>query len=278
VGDKGTHLEQDDEINTPPNAPGVVQTRRPYQPWGQITYWNSDRNSIMNGLQAGIVRRYAAGLTFQIEYQFSRALGLYEFGTGPSDPQNFGYDRGNLDGVRRHWAVGNYTYDLPFGKGKMLRGSASGWEDKLIGGWQLNGVVTTGSGTPYSVTFSPNQVGWIGNRANVIGYSQATPSNRSIDQWFNPAAFSIPQPFTYGTSARNPLWGPGLCTWDSGLFKSFTIRERIRSTFRAEAFNTTNHTSFSNPATNLSIPSTVGRITGTSVAALTIQFGLRVDF
>jgi len=71
--------------------------------------------------------------------------------------------------------------------------------------------------------------------------------------------------------------GTGAIRWDTGLFKSFTIRERIRSTFRAEAFNTTNHTSFSNPATNLSIPSTVGRITGTSVAARTIQFGLRVD-
>jgi hypothetical protein len=150
--------------------------------------------------------------------------------------------------------------------------------DKVIGGWQLNGVVTTGSGTPYSVTFSPNQVGWIGNRANVVSYAQATPSNRSIDQWFSPAAFSVPQPFTYGTSARNPLWGPGLFSWDMGIFKSITIRERIRSTFRAEAFNATNHASFSNPAANLSVPSTAGRITSTSVAARTIQFGLRVDF
>jgi len=161
---------------------------------------------------------------------------------------------------------------LAFRQGKMPARVGIRLGGQLIGGWQLNGVVTTGSGTPYSVTFSPNQVGWIGNRANVIGYSQATPSNRSTING------SIPRHFrSHSRSPTEPRpaipWGPGLFSWDTGLFKSFTIRERIRSTFRAEAFNTTNHTSFSNPATNLSIPSTVGSITGTSVAARTIQFG-----
>jgi hypothetical protein len=112
----------------------------------------------------------------------------------------------------------------------------------------------------------------------VSSYSAATPSNRSIDQWFNPAAFSIPAPFTYGTSARNALFGPGLFSWDAGVFKAIRITERVRSTFRAELFNATNHTSFGLPATNLSVPASVGRITSTSVAARTVQFGLRLDF
>ena len=278
VGNKATRLEFDNEINEPPMAPGPIQPRRPYQPWGPITYYACDGNSTLEGLQAGVVRRYASGLTFQIEYQFNRGLGLYEFGDAPSDPQNFRYDRGNLDNVRRHWAVGNYSYDLPFGKGKRFGGSAMGLKEKVIGGWQLNGIMTIGGGLPYSVNFDPNQLGWIGNRANVISYSQANPSNRSIDEWFNPAAFAIPQPFTFGNSARNALWGPGLFTWDAGIFKSTPISEKIRSTFRVELFNATNHPNFTNPASDLSDPSSVGQITSTSVPARTVQFGLRLDF
>jgi hypothetical protein len=278
VASKGTHLERNGEINEPPNAPGPIQARRPYQPWGSITYWESGRNSIVNSVQAGLVRRYSSGLTFQVEYQFNKGLGEYEFGTAPSNPQDFRYDRGNLDSIRAHWVVGNYSYDLPFGQGKLFGSSVSGWGDRLIGGWQLNGIVTAGSGAPYSVTFTPTQIGWIGNRANVSSYGAATPSNRSIDQWFNPAAFSIPAPFTYGTSARNALFGPGLFSWDAGVFKAIRITERVRSTFRAELFNATNHTSFGLPATNLSVPASVGRITSTSVAARTVQFGLRLDF
>ncbi len=106
----------------------------------------------------------------------------------------------------------------------------------------------------------------------------ATPANRSIDQWFSTAAFSIPQPFTSGTSARNALFGPGLFSWDAGIVKAIPTTERIRTTFRAELFNATNHTSLGLPATNLSVPATVGRITGTSAGARTVQFGMRVDF
>jgi hypothetical protein len=155
----------------------------------------------------------------------------------------------------------------------------SGPVNKLVSGWQLSGIVTLGSGTPYSVTFSATQTGWLSSRANVVnGYGAAAVSNPTIYRWFNAAAFAIPTPFTFGNSARNALFGPGLATWDAALFKTTRITERLVSSFRMEAFNTLNHTNFGNPASNISTPSTVGTISATVVDNRTVQFGLRLEF
>jgi hypothetical protein len=279
IGNKGTHLERNANINEPPMASGAVQPRRQYQPWGPITYWESGRNSILNQLQFGFVRRYSSGFTFQFEYQFSRALNEFTFGDAPADNQNFRYDRGNQDSIRRHYAVSNYSYELPFGRGRHYLSGVSSAMDKVVGGWQIAGIVTLGSGAPYSVSFTPTLLGWLASRADVVGsYAAATPSDRSIDRWFAPEAFKTPGAFTFGNSARNALFGPGLVAWDSGIFKNIAITERVRSSFRVEFFNLPNHANFSNPASNISVPGAVGRITATATAARTIQFGLRLDY
>ena len=102
------------------------------------------------------MRRYSSGFTFQFEYQFSRALNEYTFGDAPADNQNFRYDRGNQDSIRRHYAVTNYSYELPFGRGKRFLSGVNGLTNKVVGGWQLAGILTTGTGVPYSVTFNRN--------------------------------------------------------------------------------------------------------------------------
>lgn len=279
LGNKGTKLERNSNPNEPIMAPGTVQPRRPFQPWGPITYWESGRNSILHQLQFGVVRRYASGFTVQAEYQFSRALNEFTFGDAPANNQNFGYDRGNQDGIRRHWFVTNYAYDLPFGRGRRFLSNVSGAANKLLGGWQLSGIVSVGSGQPYSVNFTATQLGWLSSRANIVNrYAAATPSDRSIDRWFAPEAFAIPAPFTFGSSARNALFGPGLAAWDAAVFKNTQITERLRASFRAEFFNTLNRTNFGNPAGNVSVPGTVGRITSLVTDPRTIQFGLRLEF
>jgi len=163
IGNKGTHLERNANINEPPMASGAVQPRRPYQPWGPITYWESGRNSILNQVQVGFVRRYSSGFTFQSEYQFSRALNEFTFGDAPANNQNFRYDRGNQDNIRRHYSVSNYSYELPFGRGRHFLSGVSGAMDKVVGGWQIAGIVTLGSGAPYSV--SSRRRCWAGWRA-----------------------------------------------------------------------------------------------------------------
>jgi hypothetical protein len=174
------------------------------------------------------VHRYTSGFTFQFECQFSRALTEYTFGDGLADNQNFRYDRGDQDSIRRHYAVTNYSYELPFGRGKKLLSGVSAPVNKVVGGWQVAGILTAGTGKPYSVTFTPALLGWLPSRADVISYTATAPSNQSLDRWFAPQAFRTPQPFTFGNSARNALFGPGLVAWDSGVFKTTAITEPSR--------------------------------------------------
>lgn len=275
VGNKGTHLDRQLNINDVVPAPGVVQPRRPFQPFGIINYYDSGRNSILNQLQLGVLRRLSKGLSFQIEYQLSKGLSEQPFGiTAPTDFRNDRYDRGDMDFIRRHLTTANYTYDLPFGKGRTFE--MSGLANTLLGGWQLTGILSFGTGEPYAVTFNSTTVGWPSSRADIVG--NPTPANRSIDQWFNPAAYAVPQPFTFGNSARNSLFGPDLFRWDNGFVKNTRITERLNLEFRAELFNLLNHPSFDVPASNISVPSQVGRITSTVSTARDIQFGMRLSF
>jgi outer membrane receptor protein involved in Fe transport len=276
VGNRGVHLERQFNLNDPPPAPGPVQPRRPFQPFGPITYFESGRDSITHQLQLGAIRRFASGLAFQFEYQWTKALGEQVFGLPPMDNRNPRLDRGNLDFIRRHWAALNYIYELPFGRGKRFGNSLSGVADKIVGGWQLAGLASFGTGQPYSVTYTSRTLGWPNGRADIVG--DPHPADRSIDRWFDPAAFAVPAPFTYGNSARNMLFGPAFFNWDAALFKRTPITDRFTLEFRAEFFNILNHPSFGLPAADITTPATVGRITSTANEPRNIQFGLRLSF
>ena len=125
------------------------------------------------------------------------------------------------------------------------------------------------------MTFTSTVLGWPSNRADIVG--DPNMSNPSTDRWFNPAAFAVPAPFTYGNSARNMLFGPGIFNWDAALFKNTRLTEKLRLEFRAEFFNILNHPNFGIPASNISVPATVGRISSASDPR-DIQFGMRLVF
>jgi outer membrane receptor protein involved in Fe transport len=276
VGNRGVHLERQFNLNDPPPAPGPVQPRRPFQPFGPITYFESGRDSITHQLQLGAIRRFASGLAFQFEYQWTKALGEQVFGLPPMDNRNPRLDRGNLDFIRRHWVALNYIYELPFGRGKRFGNSLSGAADKIVGGWQIAGLASFGTGQPFSVTYTSRTLGWPSGRADIVG--DPDPADRSIDRWFDPTAFAVPAPFTYGNSARNMLFGPAFFNWDAALFKRTPINDRFTLEFRAEFFNILNHPSFGLPAADITTPATVGRITSTANEPRNIQFGVRLSF
>lgn len=275
VGSKGTHLDRNININDPIPAPGTIQPRRPYQPFGTIAYRESGRNSITNQIQLGARKRFSSGLSFQLEYQYTNALSEQPFGiSAPMDSFRAYLDRGHADFIAHHVTTANYTYDLPFGAGRKF--ALSGVADKVLGGWQIAGIFGFGSGQPYSITFDSAVTGWPSNRADIVG--NPNPENRGIARWFNPAAFAIPAPFTYGNSARNLLFGPGYFNWDAAVYKHTKLGERLDLEFRTEFFNVLNHPSFAPPASNISVPSQVGRITSTSNTPRDIQFGLRLAY
>jgi hypothetical protein len=247
-----------------------VQPRRPYQPFGPISLYQAAANSITNQIQVGIQRRFSGGLQFQLEYQYTKGLQEQPFGISPPmDNRNARLDRGDADFVRRHYAVANYIYDLPW------------WRGKRLGGWQLTGIITAGTGQPFSPLFTSQVLGWSAGatttfRPDIVGDPKL--ANPTIDRWFNPDAYAPPAPFTFGNAARNSLFGPGLFTWDAGILKFTPLTEQVTLEFRAESFNLTNRANFGLPASNISVPAQVGRITSTATDARTFNFGLRLRF
>jgi hypothetical protein len=278
VGNKTSHLPwYNRSINVPEQqAAGLLQPRRPFQPWSDILLLAGGGDSTIHQLQLEGIQRYAYGLTFQAEYSWNRSLDNVPVVGGPQNPYNNRADRGNSDQVRRHVFTTAYSYDLPFGPGKRFAGP-SGAMSKLIGGWQVAGITYLRSGPPFSVSFNATQAGWLGGRADLVKDPKLSSSERSRTRWFDPTAFTVPAPFTYGNSGRNLLFAPGEIIFDVSVLKNTTITERTTLQFRAEFFNLPNHANFLGPAANISVPAQVGQIFAAGDPRQ-IQFGLKVLF
>lgn len=289
VGNDARHLHTPFPINqtTPqplggPGEPANSQAAVPFQPFSTITYYMYGESTNFNQLQLAARRRFA-DLTFDAEYQWSKALGI----DGPNDEtvtdrRNIRYDYGNLDYYARNEFTFNYSYGLPVGRGKWLLSNSPGWVDTAIGGWQLTGVWKATSGSPFSVSYTApsNSPGQPSGRADFVAGSALYPAHPTPKLWFNPGAFAAVPSFTYryGDSQRNMVFGPNFSEWDAGVFKNFKLAHEIGFQFRAEAFNVLNRANFSGPAANISNTATVGQITGTAADNRELQFGGRISF
>jgi len=268
IGNKGTGVPWYNYNRNLPfrQAPGTIQSNRPFQPWADIITLDTNGNSITHQFQTEVVRRFSKGLFVQGNFTWNKTLDNVPIVGGPQNPYNAAADRGNGESIRPLVSYISASYELPFFK-----------TNKLLGGWQLAGIGQFRSGTPFNVTYNVTQAGWLGGRADVVN-SQLYPAEKSITGWFNPAAFAVPAPFTFGNSARNMLFGPGQTIIDFSVLKDFKFGEGHYVQFRAEAFNLPNTPSFGNPAANLSVPGSVGRITSTTVPARAVQFGLKLVY
>src|SRR5439155_7089717 len=145
----------------------------------------------------------------------------------------------------KHIFTWGYITNLPFGPGQRFGGNLKGVAASIIGGWQFNGITTLRSGRPFSVLLNfDNQNDGQRNqnqRPNVLGDPQPSGFTQTAAGWFDTGAFAVPAPYTYGNSGRNILYGPGLQSWDFGLFKNIRVTEKSRFQFRAEFFNAFNN-------------------------------------
>jgi hypothetical protein len=178
--------------------------------------------------------------------------------------------------VLRHIFSVAGNFELPFGPRKRLL-NFGGPAGVILGGWELGTITRLRTGTPFSVTFSPSLPGWLGGRADRIGEATLSRSERSKDMWFDPAAFTVPAPYTYGNASRNMLFGPGRIDIDLSLIKNTSITERVNLQLRGEFFNFPNHSNLANPAANISVPTQVGRITSV-IGGRQIQLGGKLIF
>lgn len=307
VGSKGTKLLQVITLNQPVynraanlfTAPLGTALSVQKNVAGGVQQVQSSSNSNYNSLQVSVTKRFSRGLQFLSAYTFGKSKDYYSGGTinelfaVAGDQSNWRTNYGPSDFDRRHRFVTSFIYDLP----KVVSESSSA--KHLLNNWQLNGIVTLQTGTPFSI------VDIVGNniiqRANLAsGFSGSILTSGStqsrLNQFFSPAAFALSRPILAGTplgtpnnptfdpnnpfgnTPRNFLHGPGQKNMDFSLVKFIPVTESVKAEFRTEFFNIFNWANFANPNTNIAVPATFGRITSTSAGPRVIQFAFKLNF
>ncbi len=266
------------------------QLLRPYPQYTSVVQeWGSFAHSSYNSLQVKFRKRYANGLQFLVAYTWSKLLDDFSSVAGFLGQQNPGFADNNNRNLDRalsaedvaHHLVANYQYELPFGKGR--RYMSGGIAGRVLGGWDLNGIVTVQSGLPISVTSSVNTTNSLGGaqRPNSTGISTRSPGTitQRIDGYFNLAAFANPPAYTFGSLGRllPDNRGPYMVDWDFSLLKQIPVRDKLRFELRGEFFNALNNVNFNNPTGTTYGAAGFGAIT-TTLPPRIIQVGAKLLF
>lgn len=283
VGTKGNDLAVTYNINSAFAGPGSVASRRPFKGLGNINYTAGMDTSSYNALEARLEHRFAHGFSLLTSYTYSKTLDI----GGESligdlslrDATNVKAERSLSSADMRQRFVTSALYELPFGRGRRISIENS-VVNAILGGWQVNGILTAHTGTPFTPTLGTAAANTGAARPDRIANGNLPSDQRSITQWFDKAAFVSPTPYNFGNAGRNILIGPGATNLDASLFKDFRLSllgEAGRLQFRAETFNTLNHPQFSLPNTRVDIANG-GSITSLSNDMREIQFGLKILF
>ena len=258
---------------------GVGSVVREFGPqFGEIDYKTTGGTDHYDSLQTTLNRRFSKGLTLGAQWTYGHSIG----NTGGSNeantatnPYNFKADRGNNAFDVRHSTNISAMYELPFAK-----------NNRWIGGWQVGGIVNARSGLPLDIRITRPDIVYRDTRngtivnapivvsgtpvtvpvINVLGGGNSRDvrfpdvvagvnpflQNVSDKKYFlNPAAFSVPNPGTFGNLGRGALHGPGLSQLDLTLHKKFKLTERLNTEFRFEVYNLFNKANFANPVVRL---------------------------
>jgi hypothetical protein len=300
VGSKGTHLLGIVDMNMVPvgaavdagitnaNTPLTSATSpklnaiRPYRGYNAINSLENWFNSNYHGLQTSLQQRLGGNSSLRVSYTWSKTLtdATSDRSNAPQNyyARNLDYARASFD--RTHVATISYIYAIPLLKGR------TGFVPALAHGWQLSGVVTLQSGMATRVT---SGLGYDWGDIGILGSSAASPrpdmvcnpnthAPHSVAAWFNGACFA-PVPagqVRMGNAPATAFDGPGTYRFDTSLFRTIALKEKINLQLRFETFNTFNHTNF------VSVGTSLGSSTYNTVTAAReprrIQLGAKLNF
>jgi hypothetical protein len=232
-------------------------TLRPFQGFSDITALNFDANSNYNALQTSL-RRSIGSLNLSASYTYAHSIDNSSDRSDATfvDSYNLNATRASSTFDQRHVFNMSYVYDLPF----YRHGSGSMVERLALANWQLSGITSVQTGTPFSIRFTgfsdnagvANSLG-IGSFPDLVGDPHGTPSTScgaggtgeaGTPLFYNPCAFAAPRGLTFGNTGRSILHNPRRTNFDMSLLKQFKIKEAASIQFRAEAFNIFNHPEF----------------------------------
>jgi hypothetical protein len=286
VGSAGAHLAWATNLNIPPPGLGAVDPRRPYAAIlpgvSAITWLESAGNSFFSSMQLNVEKRLSKGLYLLSNWTWAHGLDNIGGDGGvngpvPQDPTNRRADWSSSNSDLRHRVNVALTYQLPFGPRRAYL-TGNNVASYIARDWQVGGIAVMQSGLPFTVTVSGSPSNTSnGSRANPVPGVSPAPAQQSITQWFNPAAFTTPPAYTWGTLGRNSLNGPALYDFDTSLSRQFTLSEQRNLSFRWETFNLPNHPQFGLPASTVGVGG-AGTITSTQRSNRQMQFALRLMF
>jgi hypothetical protein len=231
-------------------------------------------NGLYNSLQLGFEKRMSKGFTILANYTRAKSLDNLPYGqsvTGPGPnasgtvypwdfPKADALDYGRSDFDRLNRFVISYVWQLPTlrSAGRVVRA--------VLGEWQMNGVFQTQSGDPMTVKGGKDQsqTGIGGDRAVLVGTalsSGACGASAPCVPYLIPGSFAQPAIGSFGNFGKGAVSGPGLTTWDVGLFRTMPLHERVTLQLRGEFFNVLNRANFNDPVTTVSSGG-FGSITG----------------
>lgn len=245
---------------------GVAKAFTPYPLWGTLpTLYNGTRSNF-NSFTLSATKRLSNGLQFQGSYVLAKNLtngGGYnptgyagESGGTVTNRYDIGLDYGPDPYTRRNRFLGTFLYDLPFGNGKLLFKNANGLVDRVLGGWELAGVVLYQDGPYLTVTNAnadpagtdfPILVG--AGRVDQVPGVSVIPATRTLTNWVNAGAFAIPTNNIgrYGSEPVGALVGPGTQVVSASLIKSVKFKEGQRLQIGIQAANLFNHPNYAPP-------------------------------
>ncbi len=274
-GNHGTHLGVLSNIDQlPPNTQGYnsLAGNTPFPLMAEILSQESVGFSNYNAGTVALHKR-SSDSQFELSYTYARSLAntngaatstasafVNEMGNTLSDPAHPGLDYGNTPYTRRHRVLATFLYELPFGKGRMFLNSSNNLVDRVIGGWELSGVLVFQSGPFMTVSTNSDPSGTDYNRFNANGgRADRVPgtspyAGQSINAWINQSAYADPgnNIGRFGNASQGDVVGPGSQIVSLSLLKRIPITERIRFQFGAQVANLFNHPNYA-PPSNLTV-------------------------
>lgn len=250
-----------------------------------INDWSARTRSRYQSLQVALNRPFKNGLMLKGAYTLSRAKNMADedgwIGLTWNHPLMYDENFALAGFDRTHVFQMGFLYELPFLK------NAANTSGKLLGGWQLNGILAKYSGTPYNIGGTNNNLNCASCGSVLINISGdpepvGTVGSSTTETYYDKSLFSQPIGVGkdgFGISRRNQFRRPPVWNLDLSLFKQFRVGERFRPEFRIEAANVFNHTNWGAPVTDFTANNFLQFTPGSSDGnARRIQLGLRVTF
>jgi hypothetical protein len=244
VGSKGTQLAYRRDVNQPlASTVAFNNARRPYPLFGSINYADNGANMLYSGLQTHVEKRVSKGLMFTSTWVWAKEISDtddtddFELNNTIEDTYSRSRDRGNVYSVPRHQWLNQALYELPFGRGR------------LAGGWQLNMLLNLSTGnwfTPLIVGPDPTNTNQTTLRPDLVTPTISMP--RTVNEWFDPAAFGTPANGVWGNAGRGIIEGPGYVLFNLGLQKTVRLEKLGALELVASFTNVLNHTNLGEPS------------------------------